>query len=232
MNKDNFKKVPLVLLPGLLSDASVWQHQAAGLESEAAVVIPDLSQPDTPDKMVAAVLAVAPPRFVLAGHSMGGWVALEIMKRVPECVIALGLINTTARPDPAEKKANRAKLIEMAEQGEYSQIVETLLNVFVHQPACVEDVRSMLLRNCSAFINQEKAMLAQTGTLDVLSQITCPTLIIQGENDLVFTMEDANVMHHGIKGSTLSVIPECGHFSPIEAADVVTQLLKELINKS
>src|SRR6185437_6909143 len=96
-------KLPLLLLPGLLCDATLWVHQQNHLSDLADIIIPDLSQASSPDEMVESVLNVAPPYFIMVGHSMGGWVALEVMKKYSEKILGLGLLNTTALPDSKQK---------------------------------------------------------------------------------------------------------------------------------
>ncbi|MNN23020.1 Alpha/beta hydrolase family protein [compost metagenome] len=106
----------LLLLPGLLCDARLWRHQAAGLADVAGVSVADLSGSDSIAELASLALSRAPPgRFALAGLSMGGYVALEIMRQAPERVLALALLDTSARPDTAEATGSRLKLMKLAE---------------------------------------------------------------------------------------------------------------------
>src|SRR5215469_18958139 len=101
------EKTPLLLLPGLLCDAELWRPQVAALADIAAPVIGDLTRHDSMEAMAAAMLAEMPGRFALAGLSMGGYVAQEIMRQAPERVLRLALLDTSARPDSAERTAQR-----------------------------------------------------------------------------------------------------------------------------
>lgn len=219
-------KLSLLLLPGLLCDATVWAHQVNHLSNLADIIIPDLNHASSPDEMVAAVLDVAPPYFAMAGHSMGGWVALEVMKQSPERVLGLGLLNNTALPDNQQKYDSRQAMILMAEKGDYVSIIENLTKLFVYNKAVVPQVKMMLERNISAFINQEKAMLSRKDCVEILDLIECPTLVVHSTNDAVFNLEDAKLLATKIKSATLSVIEHCGHMSPMESPEQVTQLLK------
>jgi len=219
-------KFPLLLLPGLLCDAEVWAYQIRVLANFADIYIPNLNNATSPDEMVASVLHHAPDYFVLAGHSMGGWVALEVMKHCPERVLGLALLNTTAFPDSKEKQEARKSMIIEAQKGEYKKIIDKLMKLFVYNTKVFDEVRTMLERNQSAFMHQEKAMMARADCIDVLENITCPTLIIHSENDAVFHFEDANLLATKIKNSTFHIIKKCGHMSPMESKEEVSYFMK------
>ena len=137
-------KIPLVLVSGLASDESVWKHQAAHLGDVASIQVVCPSG-DTTEKMVGEILEGAPPMFALAGHSMGGWLCLELMRKAPERVSQLCLLNVSAREDSDEKRGRRVRMIERAERGEYGQVARELAERFVYQPTVVAEVEKMLL---------------------------------------------------------------------------------------
>ena len=121
------KKLNLVLLPGLLNDARLWQAQATALADLAQVSVADLTGADSISSIAAAALAQAPAgQFALAGLSMGGYVALEIMRQAPERVIALALLDTSARPDTPQASEGRRKLMQLAES-DFAAVVATLM---------------------------------------------------------------------------------------------------------
>jgi pimeloyl-ACP methyl ester carboxylesterase len=100
-------KIPLVLLPGLICDAALWARQVEALAAIADPLVPDLTRDESLPTMARRVLAGAPPRFALAGLSMGGYLAQEIMRQAPERVIRLALLDTSARADrPGRKRAS------------------------------------------------------------------------------------------------------------------------------
>jgi len=220
-------KTPLILLPGLLCDASVWDDQIASLSDIASIQVADLSAASTPGEMVRAALKNAPDHFALAGHSMGGWVALEVMRHSPERVIKLCLANTTAKLDAPEKREARLKMIELAKENKYDQIIDMLLSVFVFDKKYQDSVRKMLIKNQKSFVNQEKAMLERKDGVPVLNDIKCPTVVIHAREDAVFSMEDSQELASGIRGASLKVIEQCGHMSPIEAPASVSTIMKE-----
>src|SRR5262245_21292884 len=105
-------KTTLVLLPGLLNNRRLFEHQIAALSDIVACVVPELWHHDSLDAMAEAALAVAPERFALAGFSMGGYVSFEIMRRASDRVERLALIDTQAAPDEPEATQRRNDLIE------------------------------------------------------------------------------------------------------------------------
>lgn len=220
------KKIPLLLLPGLLSDAEVWSYQSTNLSDIANIMVPDLNHATTPQEMVAAALNSAPEYFALAGHSMGGWVALEVMKQASERVLGLALLNTTALPDNKEKHEARLRMISEYENGAFASIIEKLLNAFVYNSDIRNQVKSMFERNQSAFVNQEKAMFMRGDCKGILGAISCPTIVIHSRNDMNFKLEDSQLLAAEIKNATLSIIENCGHMSPMESPQDVAELMR------
>lgn len=219
-------KIPLMLLPGLLCDAEVWAAQSQGLSDIAEIIIPNFNQATSPLEMVDCVRKIAPPTFALAGHSMGGWIALEVMKHFPARVLKLGLLNTSALPDSPKKQSARLSLISHAEKGDFAFILDALIQKFLYRLDLAPKVRAMLERNQSAFIHQEKAMLMREDCLEILKQITCPSLIVHAEKDQVFNLHDSQFLAEHIPNSELHIIPNSGHMSPMEAPEILTQHLR------
>lgn len=219
-------KIPLVLLSGLLSNRVVWQHQIEHLSDIADIHVISPSQ-NTPKKMVQAILDEAPPKFALVGHSMGGWLCLEVMKVIPSRITKLCLMNTTSRLDSEEKKAIRQKLIHQAENGKFPEIARDLAAHFVFNPLVKNDVEKMFLEvGKDAFIRQESAMLAKSETQSILSQITCPTLVIHAMHDAVFSLAEHQELANQIRGAQLAIVENSGHMSPLEKPEIITALLK------
>jgi pimeloyl-ACP methyl ester carboxylesterase len=126
------QKIPLILLPGLLCDAALWRAQVEGLGAVAEPLVIDLTKDDTLGAMARRALAAAPPSFALAGLSMGGYVAQEIMRQAPERVAKLALLDTSARADTPEQAARRRGLIELSEKGEFKGVTPRLLPLLIH----------------------------------------------------------------------------------------------------
>ena len=220
----------LVLLSGLLSNEMLWHHQAKALAPVASISIIS-SIDDSPEKMIKAILEKAPPRFALAGHSMGGWLALEVMRKAGERVERLCLLNTTARADSSEKRERRRQMIELVKRGEFAQVVDSLVDLLVHKPEAKDEVRQMFLAvGPAVFIAQEEAMLKRQETESILETITCPTLIIHAAEDKNFSAKEHEELEKGIRGSTLAIVKESGHMSPLEAPQDVARLMRSWLS--
>lgn len=219
-------KIPLVLLTGLLSNEFLWHHQSRYLGDVADIQIISSDQ-DTPSKMVHAILEKAPPKFALAGHSMGGWLALEVMRTAPSRVSHLCLLNTTARPDSEEKRKRRQEMILKAEKGRFREVVKELVENLVVNPLVKNDVEKMFLDvGEQAFIHQEKAMLIRSECQSILPRIACPTLVIHAAQDKVFSLEEHRELVDQIHNAKLATVEDAGHMSPIEMPQAITALLK------
>lgn len=216
------KKTPLVLLPGLLCDAALWRGQIDDLADIAAPWVADMTRDDSVSRMAARVLEAAPPRFALAGLSMGGYVAQEIMRQAPERVARLALLDTSARPDSPEQTARRRGLIDLAEKGEFRGVTPRLLPVFLH-PDRLNDkeltaaVMAMAERvGKDAFLRQQRAIISRPDSRPSLAAIACPTLVLCGRQDQLTPLDLHEEIAAGIRGAQLVVIEECGHLSTME----------------
>jgi pimeloyl-ACP methyl ester carboxylesterase len=225
-------KPALLLLPGLLNDARLWQAQTADLSEGAQVQVADLTGADSIAGLAAAALAQAPAeRFALAGLSMGGYVALEILRQAPERVRGLALLDTSARPDTAESTANRRQLIDRS-QTDFTGVVDTLLPKLLHpdhlnDTALTRVVHAMARDvGASAFVRQQTAIMGRIDSRPHLGDITCPALVLCGREDAITPIEVHEEMAAAIPDALLMVIASCGHLSALEQSDEVTAALK------
>ncbi|HEX4885958.1 MAG TPA: alpha/beta hydrolase [Casimicrobiaceae bacterium] len=226
---------PLILLPGLVNDERVYAQVRSWLVDASVPVVADLTRGDTMQALAEDVLAKAPDRFLLAGLSMGGYCALEIVHRAPDRVQGLALIDTSARPDTAESRANREKQIARARGGEYEALIEELLPKWVH-PSRVDDgavgdvVRSMA-RDLGpvTFERQQRAIMSREDSRPRLGAIRCPAIVIHGGDDALMPREIPEETANGIPGAKLVVVPGSGHLSPLERPAEVVAALVELL---
>jgi len=221
----------LVLIPGLLCNHQLWTHQVEHLSHLAEVSVADVTRDDTIAAMANRVVQGAPPRFALAGLSMGGYVAQEIMRTVPERVQRLALLNTSARPDTPEQSARRRGLIELSRTGQFKGVTPRLLPLLIHPDrlddgqltariqAMAEDVGQ------EGFVRQQTAILGRPDAQPNLSRISVPTLVIGAEDDLITPPEVLEEIATGIPRSTLRVLSRCGHLSTMEEPESVTGLM-------
>lgn len=219
-------KIRLVLLSGLLSNQQLWLHQMRHLADIAAIQVISPSQ-NTPEKMIRAILDEAPPQFALAGHSMGGWLALEIMRAAPSRVSQLCLLNTTARMDSEEKRIRRQEMILQAEGGRFLDIVEAMVEKFVFNPLVKQEVENMFLDvGKEVFIHQQQAMIKRRECQSILPKIRCPTFIIHAVQDKNFSFEEHQELADQIQDAKLAIVEDSGHMSPIEMPQAITALLR------
>lgn len=223
----------LVLLPGLLNDAALWNHQLGNLADLAdRILVPDITRHDDMRDIAAAVLAETPDRFALAGLSMGGYVALEIMRRAPERVERLALLDTSARADSDEQRRRRTGLIQLADMGRFKGVTPRLLPMLVHpdrlgDAGVTGPIFEMAARvGRDGFIRQQKAILSRDDSRDLLPAIGCPALIVCGRQDQLTPVELSQEMAAAIPGATLQIVEDCGHLPALEHPALTTALLR------
>jgi len=216
-------KAPVAFLAGPLTTNALWSPVIQRLDGQIEPWIADLTADDSVATMATRVLADAPwPRFALVGHSMGGYVALEIMRRAPERIERLALLDTQARPDTLEAIDRRRALIELARAGRFQDVAERLIPVVFDSVEVVEPTLVALHRDMAravgaeAFLRQQRAIMDRVDSRPNLSGIRCPTLVLCGAHDLLTPVDRHEEMVAAIPGAKLVAVPSAGHFSPLE----------------
>lgn len=225
-------RIPLVLIPGLLCDETLWAPQIEGLGDIARATVADVTRHDTMAAMAGAVLAAAPERFALAGLSMGGYVAHEIMRQAPHRVTRLALLDTSARADTDEQRRRRKGLIGLAKIGKFKGVTPRLLPLLLHpdrqeDAALTEAVMAMAARvGQQAFLRQQSAILSRIDSRPFLADYAVPTLVLVGRQDALTPLDASQEMAEAIPGAELVVIEDCGHLSTMERPDETTAGLR------
>jgi pimeloyl-ACP methyl ester carboxylesterase len=226
------KNVPLLLLPGLLCDEALWQHQIKFLKDTAECAVADITRHSRMEALAKDVLATAPPQFALAALSMGGYVAFEIMRQAPERVLKLCLLDTSARPDTPEQKKRRELLLAMSRAGQFKGVTPRLLPMLIH-PDRMDDkeltgiVMTMAERvGREAFNNQQTAIMNRADSRPLLKKIRCPMQVIGGRQDALTPPDIVQEIADGIPKARLDFIENCGHLSPLERPEKVNALMK------
>lgn len=224
--------LPLLLLPGLLCDARLWRDQVAGLAGLAPAVIADVTLDDSLPAMAARALAAAPQHFALAGLSMGGYLAFEILRQAPERVARLALLDTSARADSPEQARRRRGLMALTRTGMFRGVTPRLLPQLLHPSHLLGEVGQQVVAMAErvgreAFLRQQAAILARPDSRPLLPGLRIPTLVAVGEADALTPPDRAAEMAALIPGARLAHIPRCGHLPPMEDPAATTALLRD-----
>jgi pimeloyl-ACP methyl ester carboxylesterase len=231
------EREPLLLLSGLLSDGALWRGQVDGLADIADPTIPDLSRDDSIAGMALRTLAAAPPRFALAGLSMGGYVALEIMRRAPERVSRLALLGTSARTDTPEQAERRRGAIALADAGEFDKVADRMLPNLLHpdrlgEQGLVSAIRAMAERlGKDGFLRKQRAIMGRIDSRPHLPRIACPTLVLCGRQDASAPLALSEEMASLVPAARLAVVERCGHMSAMERPAEVTAALRRWLEE-
>jgi pimeloyl-ACP methyl ester carboxylesterase len=223
----------IYLLPGLLCDQDVWQHQSADLSQHAEVRIPDFKGLDSLEKMADLVLDEAPEQFSVIGHSMGGRVGFELINRAPERIRHLMLLNVGAHPVNEEESEQRLSLVDAAESigmDRYAkQWASLLMKSREHENVDVRTrIESMVRRqSINDFRGHIKAGLGRKDQSTYLRQIKRPVLLIVGELDTWSTVNQHVEIKQSLSSAKLEVIPEAGHMALLDQPELVSTLLVE-----
>lgn len=212
----------LVLIPGIGSDATVWEGMPPG-----QVMRPD---GESIAAMADDVLARAPARFALAGHSMGGYVALALVERAPERVERLALLSTSANADDIGQADARRALITAA-AADFEGVIRVGLRIMLHgpsrdDPGIVEPIAAMMRRiGLATFLRQQRATLARPDRHAMLGAIAVPTLVLAGAQDRVVAADRSQAMAAAIPGAQYVRLEDCGHIPQRERPEATRDAL-------
>lgn len=225
----------LLFLPGLLCDERLWRDQLALFPG---ATVADLTQDDDVDAMACRALAHMPGRFALCGLSMGGYVALALMRIAPERVTCLCLLDTSARADSPEQSRRRRGLMAMTRGNKFRGVTPRLLPQLLHpdrlaDAALGQEVVGMAERvGRDAFLRQQQAILTRPDSRDGLSAIQVPTTVGVGSHDILTPPELSAEMAGLIPGAQFVTVPEAGHLPPMEQPAATNDILRDWLSRS
>lgn len=234
----------LILAPGLMCDATAWRAQVAALESQLPIQVVDYGMLDSLPAMAAHLLQQAPPKFALAGHSMGGRVALEVMRQLinvaPERVTHLALLDTGCHALPEGEAADKERtmrlgFLRLAQDKGVAAMARSWVRNMVHpdrlaDTPLIDSIVTMFARKpVEVYEAQIKALLARPEAFPLLAQIRCPTLVLCGNEDSNSPPTANLEMAGAIAGDQLDIIPHCGHMAPMERPEAVNDALLALL---
>jgi pimeloyl-ACP methyl ester carboxylesterase len=225
-----------LLVPGLGCSARLYADQVPCLWRHGPVTVADTTRDDTMGAMARRILADSPPRFALAGLSMGGYIAFEIMRQAPGRVAKLALLDTSAQPERPEQTALRKERIALTQAGRFSEVLEAHFPLMVHESRRNDAGLKAIVRamhdevGADVYLRQQHAIMGRVDSRPSLAAIACPTLVLVGDSDVLTPPAHAEEMAAAIKGSRLVSVPACGHLATLERPAEVNAALQEWIS--
>ncbi len=229
--------VPLILLPGMMCDGRLFADQLGPLSARMPLHLAPVSGHDSIPALAREILAHAPPRFCLAGLSMGGIVAMEVYRQAPGRIERLALMDTNPLAELEEVRARRDAQIAKVKNGGLEQVMMEEM-----KPLYLVDGprRSQILDLCmtmaldqgeEVFIRQSLALQNRDDQQDTLRSVTVPALILYGESDQLCPAERHELMHELVPGSELVVVRGAGHLVCLEQPETVTRALLDWLDR-
>jgi pimeloyl-ACP methyl ester carboxylesterase len=228
---------PLVLVPGLASDARVFAPQIVALSAGRAVHVAHVAGDGTIGEMAGSALAAAPPRFALAGHSMGGIVALEMVRRAPERVARLALIASDCLPDPPGVAASREDMIVAARSGRLAEAMRKVLPAETLAPgpdraALQAAIAEMALAlGPEVFVRQTRALQKRSDQQQTLRALRLPLLVLGGRHDILCPPRRQEFMAAMASAARLVILEAAGHLPTLEAPEAATAALGDWLDR-
>jgi pimeloyl-ACP methyl ester carboxylesterase len=238
----------LLLVHGWPHDRTLWAGQSSGLATQARVLAPDLrgfggstvagpwSIDRYADDLAAFLDALDVARAVVCGLSMGGYVALAMLRRHPARVRALILADTRATADTAEGREKRARLIEFAERNGVTALADQQLRsqvgstTFETRPELCESLRRMMASApLEGVVGAQRAMSSRADSTPYLPAIALPTLVVGGVEDGITPPDELRALAAGIPDSRLELITSAGHVAPFERPAAFNHLVSEFL---
>lgn len=230
----NLDKQPLLLVPGVLCDRLLWSAQIEALSPYADISVPDHTRHNSMSGIAKDILAHAPPRFSIAGLSMGGFIIFELWRQAPDRIQRIALLNTNARPaDPEFELPICEQLLEQARTEGVAAVAETLIPHFL-SPPCQDNEAMRQIVFAMAEVtgvenmrNQMQACMKRPNSCPDLPGLSAPALIISGLDDPLTPPEQHEEMAELLPNASFEIIDDCGHLSTIEQPDAVNALLQD-----
>lgn len=228
---------PLVLIPGLNCTPALYGPQWPALAQGRLILAAEHAEDETIDAIAERLLAMAPPRFALCGLSMGGYIAFEVMRRAPERISRLALLDTSAKSATPESNLPREQMIALVEKGAFDNVTTLLWQKLVAPARLADEALRLSVRRMAeetgpaGFVRQQRAVMGRVDSRPDLPAVAVPTLVVVGEEDAITPPDEAREIAAGIGAQARYLeIPGCGHLSTLEAPEIVTRALLDWLN--
>jgi pimeloyl-ACP methyl ester carboxylesterase len=226
----------LIFIPGLATDADMWQEQLAAMPTAWHTSVADVLHHPRIETMAEAVLQQYPGELVLCGASMGGIVAMEAVRQAPQRIRALALLGTSARPELPHHREQRETAIRMVEAGRLAEFVRATAAMAFSpshpsDKADLQRYKDMVLRTPPAqWVQQNRALADRPDARLHLAAVRCPTLVLCGDKDLMTPALLSEEIASLVPGAALHLLPRCGHMLTMEQPEAVNALLCGWLN--
>ncbi len=205
----------------------------ASLADIAEPIVVDLTRDTSIEAMAQRALLAVPPRFAVAGLSMGGYVAQEMMRQAPERVTRLALLDTSARADTPEQRRRRRDLIALSQRGQFHGVTQRMLPQLIHPDRLGDATLVKIITEMAeaiateGFRRQQMAILTRRDGRSDLPRITAPVLVLWGREDLLTPLSLAEEMSALIPNAKLHIVEHCGHITTLERPNEVSGALRQ-----
>jgi len=227
---------PLLLLPGMMCDARLFAHQIATLGRQRAIHVAPLTAGETVEEIAEDILFHAPPRFALAGLSMGGIVAMEIIRRAPRRVSRLALLDTNPLAETPQVAAAREPQIVKVRAGRLEEVMRDEMKPNYLAPGTGRaDVLNTVVDMArglgpDVFVRQSRALQRRPDQQKTLRGVEVPTLVLCGRHDALCPLRRHELMAELIRGARLEIIEDAGHLPTMERPEQTTAALARWLN--
>lgn len=225
----------IVLVPGFMADETLWADMDMALREVGRPINVALTDGDTIQEMATHILNSAPPRFILIGFSLGGYIARQMLRIAPERVITLILIASSLRPDTVEQRRRKISAVQAMSSASFGGLSKAAVKLSLHPQlannnALLERIRMMGIRlGKDVFVRQ--SMLQREDDREWLDGINCPTLVIAADEDQLRSLNETKELYHAIPNAELKMISNSGHMIPIEQPQVLAETIISWIRK-
>lgn len=221
---------PLVLLPGMMCDDRLFALQIQALHGRGVMVL-HIGGHDNMTDLAAEILRAAPPQFILGGLSMGGIVAMEVLRLAPKRIEGLILMDTNPLAEAEDIKARRQPQIDAVKRGELEQVMcEQLIPNYLHSTHPHAQIEALCLEMAvclgkDVFVRQSCALRDRRDQTQTLASYTGPALVLQGEDDRLCPVHRHELMHELMPQSRYVVIKNAGHLPVLEQPEHTNEAL-------
>ena len=228
------RPVQIILIPGMLCSPRLYEPVLPALWTFGATTVADTRHDDSIAQIAQRLLASVRGPFALVGLSMGGYIALEVVRQAPERVLALALLSTSARPDTPAQATSRREQVAMVRAGRFDELVEAVFPLIVDAGNAHNDRLRSVWRMMAAevgpesFCRQQEAVIGRSDSRPLLPTIACPALVVHGTGDQLIEPENGRELATEIPGARLELLQGCGHSPTLERPNATTHALTSL----